>query len=279
MPYSAEISRSQPSSFLLLVDQSGSMSDPFGAGEAGTTKASGAADAINRLLQNLVIKCAKSEGVRDYYHVGVIGYGQSVGSLLNGPLAGEDLVPISKIADAPKRIDERTVRLPDGAGGLVEQTVRVPVWVDAKAHGGTPMCAALEKARAILADWVRRYPNAYPPTVINVTDGEATDGDPARVADALRGVATEDGNVLLFNCHLSSHRAQPIVFHDSEDGLADNWARLLFRMSSTLPEPIRLAAEAERYQVSPASRGFAFNAELQDLIRFLDIGTRPGNLR
>ena len=43
------------------------MDDPFGAGESKRKKADGVADAINRLLQNLVIKCAKEEGVRDYF--------------------------------------------------------------------------------------------------------------------------------------------------------------------------------------------------------------------
>ncbi len=38
---------------------------PAGQPPSGRTKAQGVADAINRLLQNLVIKCAKSEGVRD----------------------------------------------------------------------------------------------------------------------------------------------------------------------------------------------------------------------
>src|SRR5262249_49462772 len=186
---------------------------------------------------------------------------------------------IGKLADDRVRIEERTVRVADGAGGLIEQSAKVPVWVESTAHGGTPMCQALERVRALIEDWVRQRRGAYPPTVINVTDGEATDGDPARPAEALRQLGTEDGDVLLFNCHLSSHRAQPIVFHDTEDGLADQWAKLLFRMSSPLPEPIRRAAEQERYQVTEASRGFAFNAELQDLIRFLDIGPRPGNLR
>jgi len=41
--------------------------------EGKRAKSEGVADAINKLLQNLVIKCAKSEGIRDYYHVGVIG--------------------------------------------------------------------------------------------------------------------------------------------------------------------------------------------------------------
>ena len=78
MPYTAEISRSNPSCYLFLVDQSGSMAKPFG-GEKDKTKAQGVADAINRLLQNLVLKCTKSQAVRDYFHVGVIGYGAKFG--------------------------------------------------------------------------------------------------------------------------------------------------------------------------------------------------------
>ena len=56
MPYEAEISRVNPTCFLFLVDQSGSMAEPFG-GESGKTKAQGVADAINRLFQTLVSRC------------------------------------------------------------------------------------------------------------------------------------------------------------------------------------------------------------------------------
>jgi hypothetical protein len=87
MPYTAEISRTSPSCFVFLIDQSGSMQDPFGGGESTKKKADGVADAINKLLQNLVIKCAKEEGVRDYYHVAVIGYGHHVGPAFAGSLA------------------------------------------------------------------------------------------------------------------------------------------------------------------------------------------------
>ncbi len=59
MGYSAEISRGNPTCFLFLIDQSGSMADRFGLGEATMSKAEGAATAINRLLQNLVLTCAK----------------------------------------------------------------------------------------------------------------------------------------------------------------------------------------------------------------------------
>ena len=40
MPYSAEISRTNPSCLLFLIDRSGSMEDPFGAGD-GRQQATG----------------------------------------------------------------------------------------------------------------------------------------------------------------------------------------------------------------------------------------------
>ena len=74
MSYTAAIQRSDPTAFLFLVDQSGSMSDKM-AGEK--TKAQFVADVLNRTLMNLVTRCAKSEGVRNYFDIGVLGYGGS----------------------------------------------------------------------------------------------------------------------------------------------------------------------------------------------------------
>lgn len=279
MPYTAEISRTNPSCFLFLIDQSGSMQDPFGGGESTRKKADGVADAINKLLQNLVIKCAKEEGVRDYYNVGVIGYGHHVGPAFAGALSGRELVPVSDIANQPARIEERTKKIDDGAGGLVDQTIKFPIWFDAIANGGTPMCGAFTKAQGILSNWLAQHPDSFPPIVINITDGESTDGDPTSAATAIKGLSSSDGNVLLFNLHLSSSRATPVEFPDNESGLADQYAQLLFRISSTLPDYMRSIAQQEGFPVSDGTRGFVFNADIVSVIRFLDIGTRPSNLR
>ncbi len=278
MPYIAEISRANPSCFLFLIDQSGSMRDPFGA-DSGRRKADCVADAINRLLQNLVIKCAKAEGVRDYYHVGVMGYGHRSGPAFAGPLQGRELVPISEVADNPARVEERTRKVEDGAGGLVEQTVKFPIWFDPAANGGTPMCRALKTAKDILETWIAGHPDGFPPIVINITDGEATDGDPIIPAQDLTSLAGADGNVLLFNLHLSSQKASPVEFPDSEDGLTDHYAKMLFQMSSLLPDYMRGFAQEEGYAATENTRGFVFNGNMVSIIRFLDIGTRPSNLR
>src|ERR1700677_586979 len=124
MPYVAEVSRTNPSCFLFLIDQSGSMQQPFPSDEGKKPKSEGLADAINRLLQNLVIKCAKSEGIRDYYEVGVIGSGGTgVAPAFGGKVAGKELVPISVIGKSPIRVEERTRRMDDGAGGIITQKV------------------------------------------------------------------------------------------------------------------------------------------------------------
>lgn len=277
MSYKAEISRSNPSMFLFLIDQSGSMDEKLGGG--GTRKDQAVADAINRLLQNLVIKCAKSEGVRDYYHVGVIGYGQKVGSAFGGSLADRPLVPISVIADSPVEIEERTKKVDDGAGGLIDQKIRFPIWFKPVAYGGTPMVAALGQAKTIVQNWLTEHPDCFPPIVINITDGESTDGNPSAAAQAVRDLASSDGGVLLFNVHLSTISAAPFEFPRSDSELPDQFAKQLFGMSSPLPDYLLNAAKQEGYNVSEGARGFVFNAEIVALIRFLDIGTRPSNLR
>lgn len=284
MSYTAEISRVNPACFLFLIDQSLSMADPFGGSGAHKRKSEEVADAINRLLQELVIKCAKSEGVRDYYHVGVIGYGGRVDSALHGALSGaangRDLVSISHVADHPLRVEERIRRMDDGAGGLVEQTVKFPVWFDPVANGSTPMCQALERAHRGVSAWLADHPDSFPPIVINITDGESTDGDPEAGMAALKALRSSDGDVLLFNIHLSSRpNAVPLIFPDSARDLPDHHAVTLFNGASPLPEFMHPLAREYGMPVTAQSRAFVMNADLVALIQALDIGTRPANLR
>jgi len=277
MAFTAEISRTNPACLLFLVDQSSSMDKPFG-GQPGKKKSEGVADAINRLLQNLVLKCAKADGVRDYFHVGVIGYGQKVKPCLAGTSKDQPLAPISTVANSPIRLEQRMRVTDDGAGGLVEQTFRFPIWFEPTAGGKTPMNQAVTLAREVAAEFIAVYPDSFPPLVINLTDGQPTDANPLAAAVALKALKSSDGNVLFFNAHLSSEESAPICFPSDETGLADKYAKLLFRMSSILPPKLMAAARDEGFAISGPARGFVFNGDLVSVIRFLDIGTRvsPG---
>lgn len=281
MAYSAEISRSNPTCFVFVLDQSGSMGDVFG-GEAVLRKADFLADVANRSLHDLVIRCTKSDEIRDYFNVSIIGYGTTgggVGSAYAGQLAGRESAKISEVGEYPARLEDRVKKVPDGAGGLVDQTVRFPIWIDPRAEDGTPMCAALREAKKIVEQWVREHPNGYPPVVLHITDGESTDGDPTSDGKAITELRTSDGNVVLFNCHLSSQRAAKIEYPADASSLPNEFARTLFNMSSVVPTETRNAATSLGMNLPEGVRGFVFNADAASLVQFFDIGTRPANLR
>lgn len=275
--YNAEISRNNPGCILFLVDRSGSMKDPIAGGQG--TKAEAVAAAVNKLLQNLVIKCSKGDSIRDYFQVGVIGYGmrdKDVGPIFAGALTGKDIVTISEVAASPARLEDRTKKVPDGDGGLVEQTVQSPVWFDPEATGGTPMVAAFGYLKGLLESWVAAHQSSFPPILVHITDGDSTDGDPTGAAKAIADLATSDGQVLVFNCHISAQGGNSVVFPNSPTGL-DQYGQMLYGISSELPEGILKAAQGEGLQVNVGAKGFAYNADLVQLIQFLDIGTRPAN--
>lgn len=279
MAYAAEISRSNPACIVFMVDQSASMSDPVAGGDSGETKAIAVAQAVNRMIYELVLKCAKESGVSDYFEIAVIGFNHSVGSALSGALEGRDLVPLSTVAKHPARIDERTKSVPDGSGGTVTVPVRHPVWMEPVATGATRMVLALELARSIVERFVALHPDCYPPVLLNLTDGDATDGDPREAAEAIRGVRSTDGAALLFNLHLASESLAPVIYPDSPTALGDPLARRLYEVSSVMPPFMRSYAAHLGIPVSDATRGFVFNADLDAVVQFLDIGTRADDLR
>lgn len=275
MAYTAEISRNNPSCFLFIIDQSGSMADNYVS--VNKPKSEALADVINRMLQQLVIKCAKSEGVRDYYHVGVIGYGANgVGAAFSGNLSGQNLVPISAIANNPARIEERTKRVSDGAGGLVDTTVKFPIWFDPTANGGTPMTEAFRHANNIISGWLGSNPNCFPPVVIHITDGESTDGDPTEEMRRLTAQSSNDGNIILFNLHTNARSTNPITFPGSEVQLPDQYSQMLFNGASALPIFMRNVASQEfNLSLSDGAKAFVLNGDIDLIITAIEIGTRP----
>ena len=74
MSSAPEISRTNPASFLFLIDQSGSMKHKLAGQADGISKMNAAVDAVNRTIQAVAMRCSQGDEVRDYFHIGVIGY-------------------------------------------------------------------------------------------------------------------------------------------------------------------------------------------------------------
>ena len=93
--------------------------------------------AIGAAAATAIASCASIIGLEgDYYEVGVIGYGDTVGPTCVGPIAGRELVSNSEIAENPARLEKRnrTVRVPGGSDEK-KQSEKVPVWLEPAADG------------------------------------------------------------------------------------------------------------------------------------------------
>lgn len=285
MPYQAEISRRNPTCLIFLIDQSGSMRDPFGNETSGRSKAAFVADAINEILNELRTVNTSGTEIKRRFYVSVIGYPKHRKSIFTRRGVDIDLVPIDEL-DVYAELEE-----------VIKDTgikVQKKTWLRPKAGGDTPMCAALETAREVAQNFITgkytassaakdgRPPDTdhmscFPPIVLHITDGEATDGDPSYAARGLTQVKSRDGNVLLFNLHCSCVRANPVSFPDTDLVLPDFYAKQLFYMSSIIPENmIRQAKEKRNTSLQSGARGFVFNSNMSTVVSFLKIGTTYG---
>ncbi|MBD2665400.1 hypothetical protein B6N60_02773 [Richelia sinica FACHB-800] len=260
--YQEQLSSSKPGFIVILIDQSGSMSDAYG----GSTKANFAALAVNRVIAEIITACTVGDDIRDRCYVAVVGYGSRVSVLF-----------LDKISDLAKNPNTTTVKkkVSDGAGGLVEVDEVVRVFVNPIANGSTNMAEAFKQAYQGVEKFIANNPNSFPPIVINITDGEPDDLDSAAAkAKKLAQLKTTDGNVIIMNAHIDTVSAGKIELPNINTGFSGNkFANFLFDISSVLPENLSTRAKDVGFNVQPGSRGFVFNADAETLIRILNFGS------
>ena len=278
--YTQSITRNHRTAFILAIDGSGSMAESILFRGRCMTKAEAVATITNDLLFELVERARRSDGVRDYYDIAVVGYSgdDEVRSLLPG---GEDLVPVSALAaqEMPVHTEVIEHRLPDGSIALRE--IPAPAWIKPLSAGQTPMCEALRRVRDIAAGWTSRTANAesFPPVVFNITDGEATDCDNEErraVCDQIKALGTVDGNVLLINIHIAAGDTErPVFFPEAHEARYTNrYASLLYDCSSEMPAVFNEAIrEAKGPGAIPPFRGMSYNASAAQLVAMLNIGS------
>ena len=285
MPYTADISRLRPTCFLFLLDQSGSMTTPM-SGRSGERKKDMAAQALNKVVDELTQRCSQGMDVRDYFEIGIIGYTTDpsgrpiIRSLLKNTTPASPFLRISQVVNQAV-VEKVNVKESDGAGGVIEVTRQIPTWVKGESHYGTPMAKAFEQAAEALEEWTRNHRDSYPATVINISDGIPTDSESHALNQAgrIRNASTQDGKSLLLNIHLSEMNAAPCQYPGDISRIpqGEKYAALMFEMSSVLPESNRRQAENLDLELEPNARGYVFNADMASLVQFLNIGTRAAN--
>jgi len=268
---------------IILLDQSGSMSQAFGRGMAGggKKKSDAVATVLNNFLNelistNTVVQPDGTPIIKTRADIVVLGYeGQTIISALGGALAGRDFVTLAELQMNPIEIEMRKTKEMDDTGKIIEIPVPFPVWVHPKVGGGTPMLQALRQARDLAQHWAIEHPDNYPPVVINVTDGMA-EGDLIQASQDIAQIATSDGQAVLFNVHISHLPDPEVKFPFSDTELPnDPFAKLLFAMSSVIPETSRIRLESMMGRAVPAgARGMIFNGDAASVQLMFNFATR-----
>jgi uncharacterized protein YegL len=280
--YNEDVKRENPTAIVFLIDQSSSMKRNTVFKGKSFTYAEVVADMINTSLNELIGRCTKSEGVRDYFEICVIGYGgqtsKSAEILWENALVGNVWVTISGLKFNTNMKDsevEKNIR-----GKITKSIQKVPYWFEAKSNYMTPMGAAFDKAYDCLLDWItNEHKNAYPPVVINITDGEQTDCSDSELlqkADKIKSLHTTDGHVLLMNCHIGNDVVKSVQFPITKNELPDNTnCELLFDMSSDMPLVYsqKILGFTTHNESDTTPKGFAYNANMDILFNLIDIGT------
>lgn len=272
--YSKQLSSAEPGLIIIMVDQSGSMSDKY---DGNQNKAEFAALSINRVIENIIAKCSSGETIKDRVYVAVIGYGSKVEILFLETVS--ELAKNTKVTNVKKKV-------PDGAGGLIEVEEPMRIWLNPLASGGTPMAKAFAEAKKGVEKFLSKNKDSFPPIIINITDGEPNEfyqkgnfDETTAEAKNLMNMQTNDGNVIIMNAHISDASVGKIELPNSTNGFSGNkFAEFLFSISSELPSPLASAAETGGFSVQAGARGFVFNADGATLIKLLNFGSE-GALR
>jgi len=283
--YARPWNTASPGCLIFLIDQSASMRDPFPSDVVGSgrRKSEVVATIFNSFLNELItinteVRPDASSEVRRRADICALGYeGTTVTSALDGVLANQPFVTLADLQMSPLNIETRKHKEMDDVGGFYEVEIQFPIWIKAKTGAGTPMCAALRCAYDMASQWAINHPNNYPPVVVNLTDGQSTDGDPVSIAQQISQIATNDGNALLFNVHISDIKASQVLYPVSESDLPNNqYATQLFRMSSVIPETSRTALDQLiGHPVPPGARGMIFNGDASSIRLMFTFASAP----
>ena len=73
--YTQEITRRHRAAFVLVLDQSGSMQERIRLGRMNITRAEAVTLMANALITELIDRCRRTDSLRNYYDIAVVGYG------------------------------------------------------------------------------------------------------------------------------------------------------------------------------------------------------------
>ena len=167
-------------------------------------------NAVNSTIYELAMEhCVINEEVKNRIDLSVLSYG--------GDASSWALLP------NPNSNGYCKAGGPDGwitgyRGVSSETGQDVPYWIELEPDGYTPMRDAIKRAAGIVKKHCEQFPESFPPTVINISDGEPTDcGNPIDWEDLkeskrISECKTNNGSALFCNVHLDHWEKRILIY-------------------------------------------------------------------
>jgi len=210
MFYTQPATTLQPAPAVYLIDASYSMNDPCGT----TTKIDMVNQALREAIKDMVRRSMRDGIVQPRYKIAIFAYSTKVMDVLGG-----------------------FCELPD----LVSQGFPV-----ISADGETDTAAGFSAVETLLQTHIAHLQSGPAPLVCHLTDALITTGDPVPVVRRIQEMTVKDGPVLIENVYVADKmlrtpvpdwRQWPGVSKPGQ--LTNRYARLLFQLSSPLPDTYR----------------------------------------
>ena len=282
--YDNKITSAEPTLMVFLIDQSASMSEPLAEKEGELYTIAKVSKIIaDTFLYDAFRRCMRGNVFKPYIDLAVIGYGVGIHSAL-------PKIPLEQFPFSVTKLAETYIAKNDSNTDDNSMIPRPKLeWIEERADGYSPMLAAFTKAREIVEKWLPDHQESLPPFILNISDGMPDDDDifnqmfqeaaeqgiPGLPSDlsqtgiviqskAIQDMGTENGKCLVLNCHISAHGHKEILYPSSIDEAEniDPFAKLMFEMSSVIPDSLREYANLKSViDLEPGARFYTFNAD------------------
>lgn len=266
--YDMQWGKKTPGLLIFMIDQSGSMECEDKHKKVVTS--------VQNALWECLLGCVNGMEVRNRMLIKVIGYGDNVKEIMSSWIGEEDF--INKLRKSK-----------DGNGFLIP-----PV-----ADGVTPMASAFDLVYSTIKKWfdnceeqikMEKITGIPAPIVVNITDGEPCEyqngkedavSNAKKAAQKVMNLSTSDGNVRIFNLHLSDNANSSIEFpkeYGDLDGKENS--KFLFDISTVLDD--KMASVAKRSGLETArvgSHGLIVNANGSQIASFIEFGSAVSGVK
>ncbi len=219
-----------PALIIYLIDISASMNDPSGSA-AMQPKIEVVNMALKFAVRNMLRQCMRDLTVLPRYQLAIFAYNTQVYDLLGG---------IKTIAEVAQQI---------GTPELI-------------ANGKTKTEEGFAAVAKLLSVHLAEYQHCPAPLICHLTDGLITNDPQAliKIVQDIKAMHVEDGNVLVENVYVADHMLRKSVqdWHSwhgvlKVNQLTNDYARLLFDLSSPLPESYRQNINDSGYRLQPGA--------------------------